>query len=69
MKYVLAGYAKNISQVSDMFIYMLIYFNLLMLVLEHNALYVAFQKDPENGYHWNDLSGHLYAYSRRKVVC
>ena len=40
-----------------------------MLVLEHNAFYVAFQKDPENGYHWNDLSGHLYAYSRHEVVC
>ena len=51
------------------YIYILIYFNLLMLVLEHNALYVAFQKDPENGYHWNDLSGHLYAYSRHEVVC
>ena len=39
------------------------------LELERNALCVAFQKDPEKGYHWNDSSRHLYAYSRHEVTC
>ena len=34
-----------------------------MLELERNAHCVAFQNDPEKGYHWNDSSRHLHAYS------
>ena len=30
---------------------------------------MAFQKDSEKGYHWNDPSRHLHAYSRHEVVC
>ena len=30
-----------------------------MLELERNAHCVAFQKDPEKGYHWNDPSRHV----------
>ena len=41
-----------------------------MLELERNEHCVAFQKDPEKGYHWNDPSRHLHAYSRQHdVVC
>ena len=40
-----------------------------MLKLEHNAHCVAFQKDPEKGYHWNDPSRHLRTFYRQKVVC
>ena len=27
------------------------------------------KKEPEKGYHWNDPSRHLHAYSRNEVVC
>ena len=37
------------------------YFYLQMLKLEGNAQCVAFQKDPENGYHWDDCSQYLHA--------
>ena len=40
-----------------------------MLELERNTHCVAFKKDPEKGYHWNDPSRHLHAYSRHEVVC
>ena len=30
---------------------------------------IAFKKDPEKGYHWNDSSRHLHAYSLHEVVC
>ena len=40
-----------------------------MLELQRNAHCVAFQKDPEKGYRWNDPSRHLHAYSRHEVVC
>ena len=40
-----------------------------MLELESNAHCVAFQKDPEKGYHWNDPSWHLHARNRHEVVC
>ena len=40
-----------------------------MLELQCNSHCVAFQKDPEKGYHWNDPSRHLHAYSRHEVVC
>ena len=40
-----------------------------MLGLERNAHCVAFHKDPEKGYHWNDPSRHLHTYSRHEVVC
>ena len=40
-----------------------------MLELQHNAHCAAFQKDPEKGYHWNDASWHLNAYSQYEVVC
>ena len=40
-----------------------------MLELKLNAHCVAFQNDPEKGYHWNDPSQHLHAYSRHEVVC
>ena len=40
-----------------------------MLELQRNAHCVAFQKDLEEGYHWNDPRRHLHAYSRREVVC
>ena len=40
-----------------------------MLELQHNAHCIAFQKDPEKGYRWNDPSRHLHAYSRYEVVC
>ena len=39
-----------------------------MLELQSNAHCVAFQKDPEKGYNWNDPSQHLHAYSRHEVV-
>ena len=39
-----------------------------MLELERNAHFVAFQKDPEKGHHWNDPRWHLHAYSRHEVV-
>ena len=38
-----------------------------MLELERNAYCVAFQKDPEKGYHWNDPSRHLHAFNRHEV--
>ena len=34
-----------------------------MLELERNAHCVVFQNDPEKGYHWNDSSRYLHAYS------
>ena len=40
-----------------------------MLELERNAHCVAFQNDPEKGYHSNDPSWLLHAYSRHEVVC
>ena len=40
-----------------------------MLELQRNAHCVAFQKDREKGYNWNDPSWHLHAYSRHEVVC
>ena len=40
-----------------------------MLELQGNAHCVAFQKDPEKAYHWNDPIRHLHAYSRHEVVC
>ena len=40
-----------------------------MLELEHNTHCVAFQKDPEKGYHWNDPSQNLHAYRWHEVVC
>ena len=40
-----------------------------MLELQRNAHCVAFQKDPEKGYHWNDPGRHLHAYSRHEIVC
>ena len=39
-----------------------------MLELQRNAHCVAFQKDPEKGYHWNDPSRHLHAYNPHEVV-
>ena len=40
-----------------------------MLELQCNTHCVAFQKDPEKGYHWNDPSWHLHTYSQHEVVC
>ena len=41
----------------------------MILELEHNTHCVAFQKDPEKGYHWNDPSQNLHAYWWHEVVC
>ena len=40
-----------------------------MLELQRNAHCIAFQKDPEKGYHWNDPSWYLHSYSQHEVVC